>query len=133
MQTTILTPKGTKAPVGIPKITTGALGTGAVRFAAAAEVMGVAEGCETALSAQIKAEIPVWASLGCHRLHRWAAIACIAWNCRASFERFTFLPTMTNPAAPRQIAQPLCISKPAARWCCAFRRIPAKTGTIFKC
>jgi putative DNA primase/helicase len=70
VQTTILTPKGTKAPVGIPKITTGALGTGAVRFAAAAEVMGVAEGCETALSAQIMAEIPVWASLGCHRLHR---------------------------------------------------------------
>jgi putative DNA primase/helicase len=70
VQITILTPKGTKAPVGIPKITTGALGTGAVRFAAAAEVMGVAEGVETALSAQIMAGIPVWASLGCHRLHR---------------------------------------------------------------
>lgn len=70
VQTTILTPKGTKAPVSIPKITTGTLGNGAVRFAAAAEVMGIAEGCETALSAQTMAEIPVWASLGCHRLHR---------------------------------------------------------------
>jgi putative DNA primase/helicase len=70
VQTTILTPKGTKAPVSIPKITTGAIGSGAVRFAAAAEVMGLAEGCETALSVQLMAGIPVWASLGCHRLHR---------------------------------------------------------------
>jgi len=70
VQTTILTPKGTKAPVGIPKLTHGALGAGAVRFAPAAETMGLAEGCETALSAQIMAGIPVWASLGCQRLHR---------------------------------------------------------------
>jgi putative DNA primase/helicase len=70
VQTTILTLKGTKAPVSIPKITTGALGAGAVRFAPAAKTMGIAEGVETALSAQIMAGIPVWASLGCHRLHR---------------------------------------------------------------
>jgi putative DNA primase/helicase len=70
IQTTVLTPKGTQAAVSVPKITTGALGNGAVRFAAAAEVMGITEGVETALSAQTMAEIPVWASLGCQRLHR---------------------------------------------------------------
>jgi putative DNA primase/helicase len=70
VQTTILTPKGAQAAVSVPKITTGALGAGSVRFAAATEVMGIAEGVETALSAQTMAEIPVWASLGCQRLHR---------------------------------------------------------------
>jgi putative DNA primase/helicase len=70
VQTTILTPKGTQAAVSVPKITTGALGLGAVRFARAEEVMGLAEGPETALSAQTMAEIPVWASLGGARLHR---------------------------------------------------------------
>src|SRR5258705_5253492 len=70
VQTTILTPKATQAAVSVPKITTGALGNGAVRFAAATEIMGIAEGVETALSAQTMAEIPVWASLGCQRLHR---------------------------------------------------------------
>ena len=70
VQQTVLTSRGTKAAIANPKITTGALGNGAVRFAAAAEVMGIAEGIETALSAQTMAEIPVWASLGCQRLHR---------------------------------------------------------------
>jgi putative DNA primase/helicase len=70
VQQTILTSKGTKAPIAVPKKTTGALGNGAVRLGPAAEILGVAEGVETALSAQTMAEIPVWASLGGHRLHR---------------------------------------------------------------
>jgi len=70
VQTTILTPKGTKAAISVPKIATGPLGAGAVRFAAAAETTGIAEGCETALSAQIMTGVPTWASLGCQRLHR---------------------------------------------------------------
>jgi len=70
VQTTVLTSKGTKAPIVVNKITTGALGSGAVRFAAAGKILGLAEGIETALSAQILAKIPVWASLGCKRLHR---------------------------------------------------------------
>jgi putative DNA primase/helicase len=70
VQQTVLTPKATKAPIANPKQTTGAFGAGAVRFAAAAEVMGIGEGVETCLSAQTMAEIPVWASLGCRRLHR---------------------------------------------------------------
>lgn len=70
VQATILTPKGDKAVIAIPKITTGALGAGAVRFAKAAPVMGIAEGIETAMSAQALADMPVWAALGCQRLQR---------------------------------------------------------------
>jgi len=70
VQSTLLTNRGMKAPVAVPKVTTGKLGGGAVRFAAAAAIMGIAEGVETALSAMVMAKLPVWASLGCHRLHR---------------------------------------------------------------
>jgi hypothetical protein len=70
VQATILTPKGDKAVIAIPKITTGALGAGAVRFAKAVPVMGIAEGIETAMSAQALADMPVWAALGCQRLQR---------------------------------------------------------------
>jgi hypothetical protein len=70
IQTTVLTPKGAKAAIAVPKITTGALGGGAVRFAKAAEIMGIAEGIETAMSAQTLADMPVWAALGCQRLQR---------------------------------------------------------------
>ena len=70
VQSLLLTREGQKASASFPRINTGALGAGAVRLAAAAEVMGIAEGVETALSAQTMVEIPVWASLGCHRMHR---------------------------------------------------------------
>lgn len=52
------------------KITTGNLGSGAVRLGYAAEVMGLAEGVETALSARFLTDTPVWASLGAGRLHQ---------------------------------------------------------------
>jgi putative DNA primase/helicase len=70
VQRTFLTANGAKAAVALPRLTTGALGGGAVRFAAAAEIMGIAEGCETALSAMAMAHLPVWAALGSQRLHR---------------------------------------------------------------
>ncbi|MCP1851236.1 MULTISPECIES: toprim domain-containing protein [unclassified Bradyrhizobium] len=81
LQRTMLTPDGEKASVPSRcslwerrinpcKITMGALGAGAVRLGPAAETMGLAEGVETALSAQILAGMPVWASLGASRLHR---------------------------------------------------------------
>jgi putative DNA primase/helicase len=70
VQRTFITPDGLKAAVALPRLTTGALGGGAVRFAAAAEVMGLAEGVETAMSAMAMADLPVWASLGSQRLHR---------------------------------------------------------------
>ncbi|MCP1841304.1 putative DNA primase/helicase [Bradyrhizobium sp. USDA 4524] len=70
LQRTMLTPGGEKASVNPCKITMGALGAGAVRLDPAAQTMGIAEGVETALSAQIMTGMPVWASLGASRLHR---------------------------------------------------------------
>lgn len=70
LQRVLLTPAGEKAPVNPCRITMGPLGGGAVRLGAAAEVIGLAEGVETAMSAQIMLGIPVWASLGAARLHR---------------------------------------------------------------
>jgi putative DNA primase/helicase len=51
------------------RMTKGPLGTGAVRLGAAQEVMGLAEGTETALSAMMLTGMSVWASLGGKRLH----------------------------------------------------------------
>jgi putative DNA primase/helicase len=65
-----LTSTGDKAPVSQPRMTLGALGGGAVRFGPAAEVMGIAEGIETALSAMELSGVTVWASLGSARLHQ---------------------------------------------------------------
>ena len=70
VQRTFLTPAGAKAAVAFPELNAGLFGGGAVRFAAAAEIMGIAEGCETAMSAMAMADLPVWASLGSQRLHR---------------------------------------------------------------
>jgi putative DNA primase/helicase len=72
VQVTQLTAEGKKADVEIPRITTGALGFGAVRLAKAGDILGIAEGIETALSAMQLFNIPVWASLGAARLHRVA-------------------------------------------------------------
>ena len=65
-----LTNEGEKADVLYPRLTTGALGAGAVRFGPAAEVIGLAEGVETALSAMELSGVTVWASLGSARLHQ---------------------------------------------------------------
>jgi phage/plasmid primase-like uncharacterized protein len=67
IQQTWLTPDGEKAS---PKrLTTGNLGSGAVRLGAPARIIGLAEGVETALSAMQMTGITVWASLGATRLH----------------------------------------------------------------
>jgi putative DNA primase/helicase len=67
IQQTWLTPDGEKAS---PKrLTTGNLGTGAVRLGAPARIMGLAEGVETALSAMQMTGGTVGASLGSTRLH----------------------------------------------------------------
>ena len=51
VQITQLTAEGKKADVEIPRITTGALGFGAVRLGGAEDILGIAEGVESAMSA----------------------------------------------------------------------------------
>ncbi len=72
VQTTLLTAAGCKAPVSTPRLTTGALGAGAVRLAKAGDVLGIAEGVESALSAMQLTGVPCWACLGAGRMHRVA-------------------------------------------------------------
>ena len=70
VQSTLLTYTGRKAPASTSRITTGALGAGAVRLGKAIDVLGLAEGIETALSAMQMTTVPVWACLGAGRMHR---------------------------------------------------------------
>jgi putative DNA primase/helicase len=58
-----------KAGVHPPKMALGPLEDGAIRLARAGEVLGLAEGIETALSAMQLRDIPVWISCGCMRLN----------------------------------------------------------------
>lgn len=61
-----------KANVATPRRTIGVMGAGAVRLAKANEVLGLAEGIETALSAMQMTGVPTWACLGAARMHRGA-------------------------------------------------------------
>ena len=70
VQTTQLSAAGTKAAVTPCRITTGALGAAAARFAKATDMLGLAEGTETALAAMQLTGLPCWASLGAGRMHR---------------------------------------------------------------
>jgi hypothetical protein len=71
VQTTLIDPQGErKASVAIPRRTVGALGLGAIRLAAATDVLGLAEGTEKALAAMQLFNVPCWASLGAGRMHR---------------------------------------------------------------
>lgn len=67
IQQTWLNSDGDKAAA--KRLTTGNLGSGAVRLGAASRIMGLAEGVETALSATQMVGMTVWASLGASRLH----------------------------------------------------------------
>jgi putative DNA primase/helicase len=71
VQRTLIDPRGDrKAQVRIPRMTIGALGWGAIRLAAAADVLGLAEGTEKALAAMQLFNVPCWSSLGAGRMHR---------------------------------------------------------------
>jgi putative DNA primase/helicase len=70
---TYLTPNGAKAPVDpAKKVMPGKLPDGcAIRLEPAAQVMGIAEGIETALSASILFRMPVWAAVNGVMLAKW--------------------------------------------------------------
>jgi putative DNA primase/helicase len=78
VQSTLLTPSAEKASVSIPRITLGALGSGAVRLAAAGSVLGIAEGVETAFSAMQIFGVPCWACLGAARMQRVLLPECVS-------------------------------------------------------
>jgi hypothetical protein len=61
---TFLDLHGRKAPVTDAKMSLGCMLDGAIRLAPAGEVLGLAEGLETALSAQQLHRVPVWACCG---------------------------------------------------------------------
>lgn len=72
MHRTFLTADGHKAPVPEAKRSLGKLPDGiAVRLAKATDVVGIAEGIETALAAMAMHRIPVWAALNAGRLQTW--------------------------------------------------------------
>lgn len=65
IQRTFLSPDGQKAPIDGPRRTIGSPGIGAVRLSEPRNgVLGLAEGTETALSAQALFDIPTWATCG---------------------------------------------------------------------
>jgi putative DNA primase/helicase len=70
---TYLTADGSKAPVdGVRKLMPGSLPRGsAVRLAPAGEVLGIAEGIETALAASALFGVPVWAALTAGNMETW--------------------------------------------------------------
>jgi putative DNA primase/helicase len=73
VQLTFLDPDGRgKAHVANKRKTIGALGRGAVRLGPAGDVLGIAEGLETALSARQLHGVPVWACLGASRMQNVA-------------------------------------------------------------
>lgn len=77
---TWVAPRGTgKAPVDDPRrMMAGTVPPGsAIRLAPEAEVMGVAEGIETALSASAMSGVPVWSTIGTFWLETWRPPECV--------------------------------------------------------
>jgi len=69
---TYLTTEGRKAPMISSKLSLGPLRDGgSVRLAMPGEVLGIAEGIETALAASILFGVPCWAALNANRLAKW--------------------------------------------------------------
>ncbi len=78
VQITMLDPRGDrKAQTKFPRRTFGAMRDGAVRFGAATNVLGLAEGVETALSAMRLFGVPTWACLGAARMHSVSIPDCV--------------------------------------------------------
>lgn len=64
--------KDARAQLATRKKTLGRMGDGAVRLAPAGAILGLGEGCETAIAASTMYRLPVWAVCGAARLgHVW--------------------------------------------------------------
>lgn len=75
---TYLSKLGGKAEVAAPRKMLGTMPTGgAVRLAPAGEVLGIAEGIETAISAGRLFNLPCWAALTADLLEKWTPPACV--------------------------------------------------------
>jgi hypothetical protein len=78
VQVTFLDPRGDrKAQGATPRKTIGKMHGGAVRLGPADEVLGLAEGIETAMAAQQLSSVPCWACLGSQRMARVAIPDCV--------------------------------------------------------
>lgn len=74
---TFLTDDGKLSAQQPAKAALGRLESGLVRLAPAGRALGLAEGIETALSAQAFFGVPVWATLGTERFRRIALPSCV--------------------------------------------------------
>ena len=73
VQTTLIEPTALrKRNCRVPRKTYGHMGAGAVRLAATGDMLGLAEGVETALSAMQLTGVPLWCCLGAARMHQVA-------------------------------------------------------------
>jgi putative DNA primase/helicase len=76
---TYLSTVGGKADVGSPRKMLGTMPSGAaVRLAPAGDVLGIAEGIETALSASILFNVPCWSALNAGLLEAWTPPAGVS-------------------------------------------------------
>ena len=69
VEATALTLSCTRKAFADSRDKTGVMGVGAARFAAATDILGLAEGAETAIAAMAVTGIPTWACLGAGRMH----------------------------------------------------------------
>lgn len=64
--------KGGKAPVDEPKkVMAGTIKTGSIRLTDVQDCIGIAEGIETALSVQVRFEVPTWAAISAGGVRDW--------------------------------------------------------------
>jgi putative DNA primase/helicase len=117
---TYLSPYGTKADVASPRKMMGTMPSGAaVRLMPHQELLGIAEGIETALSASILFNVPVWAALNAGLLQVWTPPTTVTTV-------FVFGDndvSSTGQAAAYTLAQRL-----KAKGLSVFVEIPCKTG-----
>lgn len=74
---TYLDQSGLKAAIDLPKMTLGPVGGFAIQLSPTQEILGLAEGIETALSAMQMSELPVWSAINAGNLKRIILPDCV--------------------------------------------------------